>query len=143
MAESIDFRYDNKYIPSYVPDNLKWFERYGLETWYNKNKCDEFLSNTDLHFEQMKIVNFDLIRNGLKLESKKLKQYQTIDHEEMKKYPKDLQQQITSSIFHNIEQKDLYVNGQTINEHFRNKGRSAGRGKFLKTCKETFFAKYW
>ena len=27
MAESNDLRYDNKYIPSYVSDNLKWFER--------------------------------------------------------------------------------------------------------------------
>ena len=50
MAESNDIRYDNKYIPSYVPDNLKCFERDGLETWYKKNKCDDFLSNTDLHF---------------------------------------------------------------------------------------------
>ena len=68
MAESNDIRYDNKYIPSYVPDNLKCFERDGLETWYKKNKCDDFLSNTDLHFEKMKIVNFDMIRNGDKME---------------------------------------------------------------------------
>ena len=50
MAESNDLRYGNTYIPSYVPNNLKWFERDGLETWYKKNKCDDFLSNTDLHF---------------------------------------------------------------------------------------------
>ena len=74
----------------------------------------------------MKIVNFDMIRNGDKMESKKIRQYQTIDHDEIKKYPKHLQQQITSSIFRNIERKDLYVNGQTIAEHFRNKERSAG-----------------
>ena len=40
----------------------------GLETWYKKNKCDEFLSNTDLHFEKMKVVNTDMIRNGDKME---------------------------------------------------------------------------
>ena len=68
MAELNDLRCGNKYIPSYVPDNLKWFERDGLETWYKKNKCDEFLSNTDLHFEKMKVVNTDMIRNGDKME---------------------------------------------------------------------------
>ena len=34
MAELSDLRYVNKFIPSYVPDNLKWFERDGLETSY-------------------------------------------------------------------------------------------------------------
>ena len=68
MAELNDLRCGDKYIPSYVLDNLKWFERDGLETWYKKNKCDEFLSNTDLHFEKMKVVNTDMIRNGDKME---------------------------------------------------------------------------
>ena len=26
----------NAYVPEYVPDNLKWFERDGLDTWYKK-----------------------------------------------------------------------------------------------------------
>ena len=143
MAELSDLRYDNKFIPSYVSDNLKWFERDGLETSYKKNKCDEFLSNTDLYLEKMRIVNFDMIRNVNKMEIEKIWQYQTIDHDEIKKYPKHLQQQITSSIFRNIEPKDLYVNGKTIAENFRNKERSAGRGKFLKICKDTLYAKYW
>ena len=84
MAESNDLRYDNTYVPSYVPDNLKWFERDELETWYRKNKCDDFLSNTDLHFKNTMIVNFDMIRNGDKMETKKIRQYQTIDHDEIK-----------------------------------------------------------
>ena len=32
MAESNDIRYDNKYIPSYAPDNLKWFDHDGFKT---------------------------------------------------------------------------------------------------------------
>ena len=91
----------------------------------------------------MRIVNFDMIRNVNKMEIEKIRQYQMIDHDEIKKYPKHLQQQITSSIFHNIEWKDLYVNGQTIAEHFRNKETSAGRDKFLKICKDTLYEKYW
>ena len=42
--------YTNTYIPDYVPDNLKWCERDGLDTWYRKNKCNEFLEDTDRYF---------------------------------------------------------------------------------------------
>ena len=130
-------------LPTYVPDNLKWFERDGLETWYRKNKCDNFLEDTDSHFKSTRIVNFDMIRNGTKLDLEKIKQYQTIDHDEMKKFPEKYHQQIYSSIFRNVERKDLHVNGQLIKEHFTNKKKAVGRGKFLKQCKDSMCAKYW
>ena len=118
MAESKDVvktgQYDNKLVPTFVPDNLKWFERNGLETWYRKNKCDEFLKDADSHFKNRHILNFDMITNGEKLDPKTIKQYRTIDLEEIKKYPQKYQNQIFSSIFRNIGCKDLYVNGQTI-----------------------------
>ena len=66
------FRNDNTFIPKYVPDNLKWYEKDGLDTWYLKNKCDDFLMNTDEHFENMHIVNFDTIKNNVPKE--KIKQ---------------------------------------------------------------------
>ena len=67
MAESNDLTWetDNVFIPKYVPDNLKWHEKDELETWYRKNRCEEFLSNTDLHFKNRKIVNFDIIKNDV------------------------------------------------------------------------------
>ena len=43
-------RNDNKFIPKYVPNNLKWCERDGLDTWYLQNKCNVFLIDTDEHF---------------------------------------------------------------------------------------------
>ena len=52
-----------EYIPEYVPDNLKWYERDGVDTWYKKNKCDEFLEDTDQYFNTAQIINFDIIRN--------------------------------------------------------------------------------
>ena len=57
------WQYDNKFVPIFVPDNLKWFERDLLETWSRKNKCDEFLKDTDSHFKSRHIVNFDMITN--------------------------------------------------------------------------------
>ena len=41
---------DNNFIPKYVPGNLKWYEKDGLDTWYLRNKCEDVLKNTDLHF---------------------------------------------------------------------------------------------
>ena len=34
-------------IPKYIPKNLKWYERDGLETWYLEGKCNDFLEDTD------------------------------------------------------------------------------------------------
>ena len=51
----VDTIYTNTYIPEYVPDNLKWYERDGLDTWYQKNKCDEFLEDTDRYFHTVQI----------------------------------------------------------------------------------------
>ena len=53
--------YTNTYIPEYVSDNLKWYERDGLDTWYKKNMRDEFLEDTDSYFHTTQIVNFDII----------------------------------------------------------------------------------
>ena len=52
MAESseLTWEHDNVFIPKYVPQNLKWYEKDGLETWYRQIKCEESLNNTDLHF---------------------------------------------------------------------------------------------
>lgn len=88
MAESSEQKTwlnDNKVVPMFVPDNLTWFEGDGLETWYRKSKCDEFLADTDSHFEKTKIINFDMINNGKKLDENKIKQYHKTDHEQIKK----------------------------------------------------------
>ena len=111
MAESskLTWQFDNTFVSPYVPENLKWFERDGLETWYRQNKCREFLKNTDVHFQQQQIINFDMITNGKELDKSIIKPYQTIDHDEIKKYLPERQQQITSSIFRNIGREDMNV----------------------------------
>ena len=35
----------------YIPNNLKWYERDGLNTWCLQNKLNEFLEDTDSHFK--------------------------------------------------------------------------------------------
>lgn len=143
-ASKMTWQSDNKFVPPYASENLKWFERDGLETWYRQNKCREFLEDTDLHFEQRQISNFDMIRNGEKLDKKTIEQYQKIDHEEITKYPPECQQQIMSSIFRNIGCRDMDVNKKIIQEHFaKNKKIGIARDKFLRQCKDDMYAKFW
>ena len=87
MAELNDLTWeaDNIFIPKYIPGDLKWYKKDGLDTWYLRNKCEDFLKNTDLHFAKRKVVNVLMIKNEVGEETKK--QYQTIDHEEIKWYP--------------------------------------------------------
>ena len=107
MATSSAGIYTNTYIPEYVPDDLKWYERNGLDTWYNKNKCNEFLEDTDRYVHTTQIINIDIIRNQKQLPTNKLKQYQTVNYDTIKKYPFSEQASITSSILieRNVEKK--------------------------------------
>ena len=96
-TSSTSIIYTNTYIPEYVPNNLKWYERGGLDTWYKKNKCDEFLEDTDRYFHTTQIINFDITRNQ-QLSKNKLKQYQTVNYDTINNYPSVEQASITSSI---------------------------------------------
>ena len=138
--------YTNTYIPEYVPDNLKWYERDRLDTWYKKNKCDEFLEDTDRYFHTAQIINFDIIGNQKQLPKNKLKQYQTVNYDTIKKYPFVEQARITSSIFQSIDGSDLHVMPTVVKNHFNKNNipqKSVGRGRFLKICRDTMYAKYW
>ena len=79
------FRNDNKFVPKYVSNDLKWYERDSLDTWYLQNKRNDFLNDTDKQFKQMKIINFHMIKNNVSKQNRK--QYQTLDHHEIMHYP--------------------------------------------------------
>ena len=136
----------NAYIPEYVPDNLKWYEKDGLDTWYKKNKCYEFLEDTDLYFKTTQIVSSDMIRNSNFIPKSKLEQYHTVSYEKIKMYP--CAEQITSSIFQHIDRPDLHVTPELVQSHFKNNKSSSvkktvGHGRFLKICGDAMYAKYW
>ena len=136
MAESseLTWEHDNVFIPKSVPQNLKWYEKDGLETWYRQIKCEEVSKNTDLHFAKRKITSFD-IKN--QVSGNKLKQYQLIDHEQIKNYFLEFQDQIQSSIFCSADCKDMNISKETIKEHYNNSNNVPnGRGRFLKKKKK-------
>ena len=132
---------DNKFIPKQVPNDLPWHERDGLETWYQQNRCNDFLRDTDKHFKAMKIVNVDMIKNNVSEQSKK--QYQQIDHHEIMCYLLKEREEICSSIFRNIKRDGLYVTKETVDEHFKNKKTTIGRGQFIKKIKDSVYAEAW
>ena len=142
----VDTIYTNTYIPQYVPDNLKWYERDGLDTWYQKDKCDGFLEDTDRYFHTAQIINFDIIRNQKQLPKNKLKQYQTVNYDKIKKYPSVEQARIPSSIFRSIDRSDLHVMPTVVKNHFSKNNipqKSVGRGRFLKIYRDVMYGKYW
>ena len=109
---------------------------------YRQIKCEEFLNNTDLHFAKRKITNFDIVKN--QVSDNKLKQYQLIDHEEIKNFSLEFQDQIRSSIFRSADRKDMNISKETIKEHFNNSDKvPTGRGRFLKKNKDYMYAKEW
>ena len=145
-TSSVNTIYTNTYIPEYVPVNLKWYEKDGLDTWYKKNKCGKFLEDTDRYFHTTQINNFDIIRNQNQLPKNKLKQYQIVNYDTIKKYPSVDQARITSSIFRNINRSDLHVTPTVVENDFHRNNipqKSVGRGRYLKICRDTMYAKYW
>ena len=109
---------DNFFVPTYVPKDLPWLEHDELMTWYEQVKCQEFLQNTDSHFQNLQILNFDIIDSNGKIDVDKLKQYQTIYHHEIIAYLPEIRKQIISSVFR-ARRPGMYVKKETVLEHFK------------------------
>ena len=78
------------YVTNFVPNDIPWYERDGLMTWYNKCKCDDFLRGTYKYFKEIKIVNFDIIHSkcqGEVVPKDLLKYYQTVNERNISEYP--------------------------------------------------------
>ena len=117
MAEDdLTWQFDNEFVPLYVPPNVKYFERDGLETWYRQNKCQDFLENTEKYFAQRKIMNFHMINE--KLDKKTIQQYQIVNNKKIERDPIEYHEQIRSSIFCNIQRDELHVEMSTVKNKF-------------------------
>ena len=111
----------NSYVPKFVPKDVPLYERYGLMTWYDEIKCEDFLRDTDKHFQQAKIINFDITHRQCCGEVSKnlLKQHQKFNDKSDSDYPALKQDRILSSAFQTdrkkilFEKKKLYKNIST------------------------------
>ena len=111
----------NKFVPEFVPENLPWYKRDSLLTWYDQAKCRDFLEDTDGHFRTTKIVNFDIINKDLKKEKiskETLKGYQILNYEQVMTYPPEVQRKIFESAFR-TDRKDIFFKKESIDEYLK------------------------
>ena len=66
MIQQIAKKFQNNYIPKYVPSDLNWYERDRLMTYIDQLKYEEFIKDIDGHFQNTPIVNFDIIHKQAK-----------------------------------------------------------------------------
>ena len=81
-----------------MPKDLPWYERDELMTWYNHWKCGDFLRDADKHFQQAKIVNFDIIHRqccGEEIPKELLQYYQTVNDKTASQNPNTENNQIS------------------------------------------------
>ena len=79
-----------KYVSGFVSNDVKWYERDGLLTWYDQMKYERFLQDVNNHFANIKIVNFEIINKWIKGEEVSewiLRNYQTVQKAEVFGYP--------------------------------------------------------
>ena len=133
----------NRLIPKYVPSNLKWDQKDGLDTWYLQGKCNDFIENVDLHFSNIEITNFDMINNDLP--EKKIQEYKTFEFESVNEYPEAIKNEIKEAVCRNINKDNFYVARQNVLKLFQqqNKTVARGRGRFLKICRDSMYASCW
>ena len=53
----------NSYIPPYIRENLKWYEKDGLLTYIDRLNYEKFTENRDVYLKNVQIKNFDIIHN--------------------------------------------------------------------------------
>ena len=102
-----------KYVPDFVPNDLKWYERVELLTWYDQMKYERFLEDVNNHFANTKIVNFELVNKWLKGEEVSegtLRNYQTIQKAGVFGYPiKEWEKIILAALNSSVKKNDVFV----------------------------------
>ena len=100
----------NSYVANFRPKDLLWYERDGLMTWQDQMKCEDFfLRDTNKHYQEAKIFNFDTIHrqcHGEEAPKHLLKEYQTVDDKSVLEYSTNDQDKILSSAFR-TDRKDI------------------------------------
>lgn len=80
-----------------------------------------------------------------KLPDSDVVQYKTIDFKEIQSHLPQNQLEIKNSIFRQINDNNFHVKLNDAKKHFKNENKklAVGRGRFLKHCRDTMYAKFW
>ena len=109
----------SSYIPPYVKENLKWYEKEGLITYFQQLEYKEFKRDRDTYINQTKILNFDIIHHmcrGDKLE-KTIKEHNTIRKENLKQMPPSEKYAAVAACFRSSN-KNIFVEKPVAKEYF-------------------------
>ena len=118
----------NSFIPPYVKENLKWYERDGLLSYIDQLKWNEFKNDRDTYVNETKLVNFDIIHNehrGDKLK-KTIKEYNTITKENLKQFPPSEKHSAVAACFRSSN-KNINISKAVAKEHFNCSNRNICR----------------
>ena len=63
MADKI---FVNKYVPEYVPQDLKWYERDGLMTYIDQLNDERFSEDPEGYLKKAEVANFDIILSQIR-----------------------------------------------------------------------------
>ena len=102
-------------------------------TWYDQRKCEDFLRDTNKHFKEAKMINFDIIYREIRGEvvpPDLLKLYQTMNEKTISQYPSSEEDNIRSSAFR-TDRKDIYFGKKTIEKHFNSKKEITNQKPFF------------
>ena len=62
----VDKIFVNKYVPEYVPQGLKWYERDGLMTYIDQLNDERFSEDPDVYLKKAEVANFDIILSQIR-----------------------------------------------------------------------------
>ena len=110
----------NSFIPPYVKDNLKWFERDGLITYIDRLNYERFENDRDNYLQNANVGNFDIINHellGTPLE-KNVITYKTIHKSDLRQIPANDKDAALAACFRS-KRKDLNVEKELRDEYFK------------------------
>ena len=136
----------NSFIPAYIKENLKWYERDGLMTYIDRLNYERFEEDRDKYLANVNIVNFDIINHQLKgtpLENS-ITNYKTIYKKDLKQMPANDKDAALAACFRSTR-KDLHIEKQLRDEYFKTWYNSSSShlansssSKCKKSCTENF-----
>ena len=141
----------NKYVPDFVPSDLKWYQRDGFMTWYDQVKCETFLEDVNKQFTHTKIVNFEIINKWVKgeeISEGTFRNYHTVQKRVVFDYPIHEREKIMSATLKSpVKRNDVFVSKELVNDRLtsplndNNMFFSSMKKRFNKKKAKIFFSK--
>ena len=108
----------NNYVLKYTPPEKIYFLSY-----LDNLKYERYMMDPDTCFKNVKIINFNIIRNQILGEPmhKPIETYQTVDEANLTKYILDAKEKFVSSAMRNQDDtmQPIYFEKSTVRNHFR------------------------